>query len=153
MDFSEHDVDVSGDDYEQDEEAEGEEDEQHHGGDDENGSPDSSGSSSPSSSTSSSGSSSARSSSRSTSDGGGDDDDGEATESSSRRAGYEDVEEGDLFGSDNEDYIKTPACSPFAVPGKASHLRVLYSASFLLNFSHWKNAAFIFLYRTKCNAN
>ncbi|PKU80357.1 Decapping nuclease Dom3z like, chloroplastic [Dendrobium catenatum] len=130
MDFHDQDVDVYGDDYEQGEEGEDEEVEQHRGGDDdENGSHDSSGSSSPSSSSSSSGSSSARSSSRSSSDGGGDGDQGEAIESASHRVVYEDFEEGDLFGSDNEDYFRTPARSPFTVPGKAPRLGVLYSAS------------------------
>ncbi|KAI0493960.1 hypothetical protein KFK09_024090 [Dendrobium nobile] len=119
MDFHDQDVDVYGDDFEQGEEGEEEEVEQHRGGDDdENGSHDSSGSSSPSSSSSSSGSSSARSSSRSSSDGGGDGDGdhGEAIDSASHRVVYEDFEERDLFGSDNEDYVRTPARSPFTVP-------------------------------------
>lgn len=116
-------MDIFGDDYGGGEEDE--EDVQHRGGDDEeNGSADSSGSSSASSSSSSSGSSSARSSSRSSSEG-GDDDAGEAADSASCRVGVEDVEEEeDLFGSDNEDYVRTPARSPFTVPVLLPSIRI-----------------------------
>ncbi|KAK8967249.1 hypothetical protein KSP40_PGU015666 [Platanthera guangdongensis] len=118
MDFSEQDVDIFGDDFGRGEEEE--EDEQPRGGDDEEiGSPDSSGSSSASSSSSSSCSSSARSSSLSSSEG-GNEDAGEAADSASGRVDDEDLEEeeGDLFGPDNEDYVRTPARSPFTVPVK-----------------------------------
>ncbi|KAJ6808598.1 decapping nuclease DXO-like protein, chloroplastic [Iris pallida] len=119
MDFSEQDLDVFG------EESEPEEDRQRQpkgGGEEEEGSADSSGSSSPSSSSSTSGSASASSSSA-----------GEEEEESEPppriRVGSEDrrEEEGDgdgdgddderdLFGSDNEDYVRTSARSRFPVP-------------------------------------
>ncbi|PKA60752.1 Decapping nuclease Dom3z like, chloroplastic [Apostasia shenzhenica] len=112
MDFSEQDVDIFGEEFEG---GEDEKQQQRGGNEGDNGSPGSSGSSS-SSSLSSSGSSSARSSSRSTSEA-GDDDNVEAADSAARRFGYEDVEEErDLFGSDNEDYVRTLARSPFPVP-------------------------------------
>ena len=137
MDFSEQDVDVFGEDYDvQDGGAEAEAD----------GGGDSSGSSSPSSSSSSSAaassSSSSGGSSRSSSDGaagegedGADEGDAEEYDSSNlvgTRAtgagGYRDDERGedgdeeveeerDLFGSDNEDYVRTPARSQYLVPG------------------------------------
>ena len=137
MDFSEQDVDVFGEDYDvQDGGAEAEAD----------GGGDSSGSSSPSSSSSSSAaassSSSSGGSSRSSSEGaagegedGADEGDAEEYDSSNlvgTRAtgagGYRDDERGedgdeeveeerDLFGSDNEDYVRTPARSQYLVPG------------------------------------
>ena len=139
MDFSEQDVDVFGEDYDVQDggaEAEAEAD----------GGGDSSGSSSPSSSSSSSAaassSSSSGGSSRSSSEGaagegedGADEGDAEEYDSSNlvgTRAtgagGYRDDERGedgdeeveeerDLFGSDNEDYVRTPARSQYLVPG------------------------------------
>ncbi|KAF8719868.1 hypothetical protein HU200_024629 [Digitaria exilis] len=137
MDFSEQDVDVFGEDYDgQDGGAEAEAD----------GGGDSSGSSSPSSSSSSSAaassSSSSGASSRSSSGGGAggegedgaDEGDGEEYDSSNLAGtrgagagGYRDDERGvdedeeveeerDLFGSDNEDYVRTPARSHYLVP-------------------------------------
>ena len=136
MDFSEQDVDVFGEDYDvQDGGAEAEAD----------GGGDSSGSSSPSSSSSSSAAASSSSSSggSSLSDGAGvegedgaDEGDGEDGADSSNLVGtrgtgagdYRDDERGedgdeeveeerDLFGSDNEDYVRTPARSQYLVPG------------------------------------
>ncbi|XP_039801136.1 NAD-capped RNA hydrolase DXO1-like isoform X2 [Panicum virgatum] len=135
MDFSEQDVDVFGEDYDvQDGGAEAEAD----------GGGDSSGSSSPSSSSSSSAAASSSSSSggSSLSDGAGvegedgaDEGDGEDGADSSNLVGtrgtgaadYRDDERGedgdeeveeerDLFGSDNEDYVRTPARSLYLVP-------------------------------------
>jgi RAT1-interacting protein len=125
MDFSEQDVDVFGEEYGAEAEAEG-------GG----GGGASSGSSSPSSSSSSSaaassssssgGASSARSSSGAAGGADGDEegaDEGEYDSLPTRAAaGYRDEDDDeeearDLFGSDNEDYVKTPARSNYLVPG------------------------------------
>lgn len=149
MDFSEQDVDVFGEDY--DVHDGGAEAEAEGGGD-------SSGSSSPSSSSSSSAaassSSSSGASSRSSSGAGGegedgaDEGDGEELDSSNiagtRGTGagpYRDDERGededdeveeerDLFGSDNEDYVRTPARSNYLVPGP-SHANTKLGASAL----------------------
>ncbi|CAL9129945.1 unnamed protein product [Musa textilis] len=114
MDFSEQDVDVFGEDIEGEEE---EPDAEHvAAAEGENGSGDSSASSSSSSSSSSSASDS---SSRSSSD--GEDEDGNSTalvRSAEMGGEYveEEEDERDLFGPDNEAYMKTHARSPFPVP-------------------------------------
>lgn len=119
MDFSEQDVDVFGEDFEADEEEEAGAERADAAEEDGGGSGDSSGSSSSSSSSSSSASDS---SSRSSSD--GEEEDGNTAAVRVRTAGVEgeyaedqeEEEDRDLFGPENEAYMKTLARSPYPVP-------------------------------------
>ncbi|KAF7828497.1 decapping nuclease DXO-like protein, chloroplastic [Senna tora] len=118
MDFSEQDLDIFGEHYDQDPEkgAQDDQDGTH------SSSPSSSSSASSSSSSSSSASSSNASDGGDSSSGSGsansggeeDEENGEEVEHSNKAYSLED--EKDLFGSDNEDYCKTTAKSPYPIP-------------------------------------
>ncbi|KAF8412484.1 hypothetical protein HHK36_000449 [Tetracentron sinense] len=103
MDFSEQDADVFGEEYEQHEEKEKGEEESHD-------------SSSSSSTVSSSSNGSGGETSSGSGSGSASSSDGEEVEGNREVEKEIGEEEKDLFGSDNEDYCKTPASSPYPVP-------------------------------------
>ncbi|KAL5551282.1 hypothetical protein UlMin_001458 [Ulmus minor] len=120
MDFSELDVEIFGEDFEDDQDKDTRDDNQQPNRSPSPSSPSSSSSAASSSSSSSGSSSDAGESSSgnsgSASSGGGEgaEENGEEVENSIRV--NDEYEEKDLFGSDNEDYCKTPSKSPYPIP-------------------------------------
>lgn len=123
MDFSEQDLDIFGERHDQDPHKDGTH----------SSSPSSSSSASSSSSSSSSASSSNASDGADSSSASGsassaaDDDDDNADEVDHTSKAYFDLEEKDLFGSDNEGYCKTTAKSPFPIPGNMDFMFCQFS--------------------------